>query len=615
MPATSKQRLDKKIRDYPETVIADLENRERQGKKINPKDLAKAYESLARMKQGDEAAKARLASEQEIKRLADIESARPRLAAQTARQIHSAPMRRGARSSAQEALNYAQMARRYAQQAENASTRTISTQAADQAKLDRRQAMRDQDLLDAETRQAARTAAERTTQARRQAMRDQEALDAETASGHVNRMREITRAATSAQDARRQAMRDQEALDAESSAAYRTAAERTTQARRQAMRDQEALDAESSAAARTAARTAAERTTQARRQAMRDQEALDAETASGHVNRMREITRAATSAQDARQFAQDARRYAIEANDAGIVTHMRSVDAGLDYALGKTKAEDYADEAAYSSDKARRRATQARQAADEAAMTGARLYDEVRKIEREATMLAGDNKATLFAGQELGVGLDESKHDDMAGKELYDKAGPRADAVDVSRPDMHRKVVAGARVLLPEKDPLMSKRIADQNEAAINWHREQGNFLPSRAGSIDSLNANGYGQAQMPDVNRPADIGEEDRRLRDLRGGPDSALVPISDDVLAARAQHMNRQRVQNPNFRAQNKWNPTIGRGNKFILSTAPNSLQTIRDAQIPYRQPGRRVRGNAVDLVRLGNQTSTKILNQYQP
>ena len=517
MPATSNQRLDKKIRDYPETVIADLENRERQGKKINPKDLAKAYESLARMKQGDEAAKARLASEQEIKRLADIESARPRLAAQTARQIHSAPMRRGARSSAQEALNYAQMARRYAQQAENASTRTISTQAADQAKLDRRQAMR-----------------------------------------------------------------DQEALDAESSAAYRTAAERTTQARRQAMRDQEALDAE---------------------------------TASGHVNRMREITRAATSAQDARQFAQDARRYAIEANDAGIVTHMRSVDAGLDYALGKTKAEDYADEAAYSSDKARRRATQARQAADEAAMTGARLYDEVRKIEREATMLAGDNKATLFAGQELGVGLDESKHDDMAGKELYDKAGPRADAVDVSRPDMHRKVVAGARVLLPEKDPLMSKRIADQNEAAINWHREQGNFLPSRAGSIDSLNANGYGQAQMPDVNRPADIGEEDRRLRDLRGGPDSALVPISDDVLAARAQHMNRQRVQNPNFRAQNKWNPTIGRGNKFILSTAPNSLQTIRDAQIPYRQPGRRVRGNAVDLVRLGNQTSTKILNQYQP
>ena len=77
----------------------------------------------------------------------------------------------------------------------------------------------------------------------------------------------------------------------------------------------------------------------------------------------------------------------------------------------------------------------------------------------------------------------------------------------------------------------------------------------------------------------------------------------------------MNRQRVQNPNFRAQNKWNPTIGRGNKFILSTAPNSLQTIRDAKIPYRQPGRRVRGNAVDLVRLGNQTSVRILNQYQP
>jgi hypothetical protein len=77
----------------------------------------------------------------------------------------------------------------------------------------------------------------------------------------------------------------------------------------------------------------------------------------------------------------------------------------------------------------------------------------------------------------------------------------------------------------------------------------------------------------------------------------------------------MNRQRVQNPNFRAQNKWNPTIGRGNKLVLSTAPNSLQTIRDAQIPYRQPGRRVRGNAVDLVRLGVATSTKILNQYQP
>jgi hypothetical protein len=143
---------------------------------------------------------------------------------------------------------------------------------------------------------------------------------------------------------------------------------------------------------------------------------------------------------------------------------------------------------------------------------------------------------------------------------------------------------------------------------------EQGNLL-SRAGSRAASNANSFGISEFPDFNRPADIDGEIQSLRDLRGGPDANDSEIPDDVLAARAQHMNRQRVQNPNFRAQNKWNPTIGRGNKFILSTAPNSLQTIRDAQIPYRQPGRRVRGNAVDLVRLGNQTSTKILNQYQP
>ena len=248
------------------------------------------------------------------------------------------------------------------------------------------------------------------------------------------------------------------------------------------------------------------------------------------------------------------------------------------------------------------------------------LYDEVKEIVREATMLAGGNKATWFDGEEDGP--DESKHDDdvgpavagtMAGEERYATARPRADNVDVSQLDMRQGAEAGPWILPIEKDPL-DQRIADQHEAAIKYHREQGNLL-SRAGSLASLESNGYGQPQYPDVNPPSDIGEEIQGLKDLRGGPDSTLSPIPDDILALRAQHMNRQRVQNPNFRAQNKWNPTIGRGNKLILSTAPNSLQTIRDAQIPYRQPGRQFRGNAVNLVRLGNQTSTRILNQYQP
>ena len=298
---------------------------------------------------------------------------------------------------------------------------------------------------------------------------------------------------------------------------------------------------------------------------------------------------------------------------------MRAVDAGFDYALDKAEADEYADEAAYSADKARRRATQARQAANEAVMTGARLYDEVREIEREATMLAGRGKATFFDGVDLGP--DESKHDDdvgpavagtMAGEERYAAARPRTDNVDVSRLDTHQGAEAGARVLPVEKDPLeyKSSRLSFDSSS-----RSSNSLISSYSGSRASLDAIGYGQPQYPDVNRPANIGEEDRRHRDLRGGPDANDSEIPDDALALRAQHMNRQRVQNPNFRAQNKWNPTIGRGNKFILSTAPNSLQTIRDAKIPYRQPGRRVRGNAVDLVRLGNQTSVRILNQYQP
>ena len=327
------------------------------------------------------------------------------------------------------------------------------------------------------------------------------------------------------------------------------------------------------------------------------------------------------SAKDARNYAQYAREYANGAIASGIVADTTAMDAELKYNDDIDDAEQYELKAEMSAEYARRIARTARTEANAAEDTSEQLYDHIREIEREANMLAGGDKATLFDGEELGP--DESKHDDddigptiagtMPAIERESVARSRPDSVDASDFKYNDGVIAGANIVpIGIKDPLESRssRLSSDSSRLSSDSLNNNSYSGSRA----ALNANGFGMPIYPSVEQSS-VGDEIKGYQDLRGGPDSNDAPIPDEALALRAQRMNRQRVQDPNFRANNKWNPTIGRGNKLVLSTAPNSLQVIRDAQIKYNQPGRTRRGDAVNLVRLGNQTSNKILNQYQP
>ena len=326
------------------------------------------------------------------------------------------------------------------------------------------------------------------------------------------------------------------------------------------------------------------------------------------------------SAKDARKIAQEARGYSNEAIAAGIVADTTALDAELKYNDDLDDAEQYELKAELTADDARRIARRARTEANSAEDASERLYDHIREIEREANMLAGGQKATLFDGEELGP--DESKRDDddegpaisgtMAGIERESVARSRPDSVDASDFKYNDGVIAGANIVpVGMNDPLESKSSRLSSDSS---RLSSDSLISSYSGSRASLNANGFGTPIYPSVEQSS-VGDEIKGYQDLRGGPDANDESIPDNALALRNQHMNRQRVQNPNFRKENKWNPTIGRGNKLVLSTAPNALQVIRESQIKYNKPGRTRRGDAVDLIRLGNQTSTKILNQYQP
>ena len=299
-----------------------------------------------------------------------------------------------------------------------------------------------------------------------------------------------------------------------------------------------------------------------------------------------------------------------------------------------------------------------------------REYDDIKEIKREideAKMLSGGDHATLFNGDTLNMSAnqdtaDAEKHDNggtESGLERYRGSKRDTDIPDLSNFDFNDYAMAGGDVL-PTRGSINDFE-SDFRQRSNNSKKSiYSAFSGDYAGSQESLLSNGYGRPAMPQFNNRKN---ESKYEQDYKEGHDSEVFdnqrlqglnapglnaqPLSDigdngsimseisnhinlrddsmdstdnkptmEDLIRRMKGVNRTNTNFKDFKKKQKWNPTTGRGNKLKgIKTMSNSLSSIREAQIPYKQPNRSYKGDAVNLVRMGNSTITKIINQYQP
>lgn len=285
------------------------------------------------------------------------------------------------------------------------------------------------------------------------------------------------------------------------------------------------------------------------------------------------------------------------------------------------------------------------------------VMKNTKKIIKETKMLTGKNKGTLFNGEDLD---DESKHDDdedmttgatQSGYERNQNARANTDIPDMSDFNFERYAEAGADELPLESTGRRRKPIREESDFRRSNRRrsqgindpldDEGAYSNNYAGSNAALQINGYGRPAMPQFNNPNRTRErnpnqsmdgldqqnpepeEDRIQNEISnlmnlnmGDNDSIDNPLNMESLLRRMKSANRGDSSMRGFRDKNKWNPTIGRGSKLKgIKTMSNSLSSIRESQIPYKQPNRSYKGDAVNLIKKGNATITKIINQYQP
>ena len=276
---------------------------------------------------------------------------------------------------------------------------------------------------------------------------------------------------------------------------------------------------------------------------------------------------------------------------------------------------------------------------------------QIKEIIDEAKMLSGGSHATLFNGDTLNISAnddtaDEEKHDNggtESGLERYRKSNSDTDIPDLSDFDFNDYAMSGDDILPREgRTPYIIESGSDfrrRRREGINTRESA--FSGDYAGSQESLMANGYGMPSLPNYPNMRDInenkyGDDMSDVSNMSNNGDNGNImseisrhinlrddsmdstdnkPTMEDLIR-RMKGVNRTNTNFKDFKKKQKWNPTTGRGNKLKgIKLMSNSLSSIREASIPYKQPNRTYKGDAVNLVRMGNAKMVGIINQYQP
>ena len=227
----------------------------------------------------------------------------------------------------------------------------------------------------------------------------------------------------------------------------------------------------------------------------------------------------------------------------------------------------------------------------------------VRDIVDEVEILSGGPNDSLMDGQDL---VDENKH------ETGDN--PRGHAS--SGLDRGRKSHAVREIDL------------ESIESSVNDF-----FEGEEKGISDDVSSIGrrFGQA-IPRVRSFADDDESVMSASDSIMSSITGLTALSDkdgswyskdndlekDVdVNERMAVMNKIAINKDTQTEIGKFNPMMNTGNKLLMSQGASlgTISEMRKNEIAYKQPNRKYKGNAVNLVRMGNRTAQLLDNEYAP
>jgi hypothetical protein len=233
----------------------------------------------------------------------------------------------------------------------------------------------------------------------------------------------------------------------------------------------------------------------------------------------------------------------------------------------------------------------------------------VRNIVDEVEILSGGKNDSLMDAQDL---VDEEKHDTDTHRDThFAKSGVQRgrDSHAVQEIDLEN-MEASLRDFFGEGEdeglPL--------NDDVSSIGRRFGESISRVRGFSDDVSSVISGGSDiMSSISGLTSLSEEN-------GSWFSKDKQLEDDTdVNDRMSSMNRTAMRKDTREQIGKFNPMMNAGNKLLMSQGA-SLGTInemrkKENEVEYKQPNRKHKGNAVDLVKMGNRTKIMMDNEFNP
>lgn len=232
----------------------------------------------------------------------------------------------------------------------------------------------------------------------------------------------------------------------------------------------------------------------------------------------------------------------------------------------------------------------------------------VRDIVDEVEILSGGINDSLMDATDLVDENAEAKHDDDDDLTGHPDAGiERAE-------DAHRI----AEVDLEHLDENLSDFFMEREDIVYDdlssIGRRFGESIPHfRSSFVNDMDIQSVssGDSIMDSISGLTSLSSQD-------GSWFSSDKDLESNIdMSERMNGMNKIAV-NKDFRDNiGKYNPMSNANNRLMMSQGVSlgTINEMRSRDIKYKQPNRKIKSDAVNLVRLGNQTALKIQNEYAP
>jgi len=235
--------------------------------------------------------------------------------------------------------------------------------------------------------------------------------------------------------------------------------------------------------------------------------------------------------------------------------------------------------------------------------------DRVRDIVQEVEILSGGQNDSLMDGQDL---VDEQKYDtDYDNHRGHSRSGIQRgrDAHAIPEIDLE-DIESSLSQFFGEEDA--PEGISDDS-ASIG--RRFGQAIPRVRGGF---NQDDDVQSVMSGSDSIMSTISGLTSLSDKDGSWFSKDKDLEKDIdVNERMSGINKIPMSKDAQTEIGKFNPMMNAGNKLLMSQGASlgTISEMRKKEINYKQPNRKFKNDAINLVRLGNQTNIKMKQEYDP